>query len=383
MARKPAPRKAPAAKPKARKVAPYIWGAAQERALSELQGLYAYGVAIDTETTGINEQAEIVEIAAVRCCDGAKLYESYVQPVGRMQSEAASIHGIPADAYRNARPWHVVEAELRELLDCYAICAWSGQASNVEQFDRRMINQSRQARGYPPLQQGEWRITNLKPLHYDYRINQYKATAKQDGQGGIARALQIEGLGFSGAEHRAWVDADAEAKIVQAACRPAEAQRVAALERELSLMRRLRMRNPAHRDEFVEYDSREMPRWRADLRAALLAAEVAGREGNVELAKVWASWAEECRSGLYIPTADPLYEIDYSVAAPVAGATPITVGATVLMSQVAHWRFGQQARVVQVLGTAPFETYKLQFPDGDTLTYKPDCIERVVEASDG
>jgi len=48
---------------------------------------------LDTETTGLDEHAEIVEIAVIDCT-GAVLLDTLVRPAGPIPAEAVEIHGI-------------------------------------------------------------------------------------------------------------------------------------------------------------------------------------------------------------------------------------------------------------------------------------------------
>lgn len=99
-------------------------------------------VFMDTETTGLNNRAEIVEICLIDH-DGSILLESLVRPRKPIPLEAVRLHGI-TDEMTSTAPawlqlWPQVEAILRgRYLVCY----------NAE-FDLRMMQQSHQSNGLP------------------------------------------------------------------------------------------------------------------------------------------------------------------------------------------------------------------------------------------
>jgi DNA polymerase-3 subunit epsilon len=101
---------------------------------------------LDTETTGLGSQAEIVEIAVV---DGAgtTILHRLVRPSSRIPSEVTEIHGIDDAMVADAPAWPAVFAEFARLLPRYtSIVVYNAP------FDRRIINQVNQRHGLPPLE---------------------------------------------------------------------------------------------------------------------------------------------------------------------------------------------------------------------------------------
>ncbi|MDI3339402.1 MAG: 3'-5' exonuclease [Sphaerobacter sp.] len=134
---------------------------------------------LDTETTGLDEQAEIVEIAAVDA-RGTVLLDTLVRPRRPIPVEARAVHGI-SDAMVAAAPtWPAVQAELARLLRTHPRVVIYNAA-----FDRRMLAQT--ARGYrlPPLE-AEWHCAMLRyaafaeerhPRSGDYRWHRLEHAA--------------------------------------------------------------------------------------------------------------------------------------------------------------------------------------------------------------
>ena len=52
---------------------------------------------LDTETTGLSETDEIVEIAIIRLDDGSEVINTLVNPSIPISKEATAIHGITDD----------------------------------------------------------------------------------------------------------------------------------------------------------------------------------------------------------------------------------------------------------------------------------------------
>ncbi len=99
-------------------------------------------VYLDTETTGLGPDAEIVEIAIVDS-DGTPLVNTLVRPQGEVPWEATQVHGLTAAHLRTAPTWpqvwpHVVRALSGRLVLIY----------NAE-YDLRLMQQTNQRYGIP------------------------------------------------------------------------------------------------------------------------------------------------------------------------------------------------------------------------------------------
>ncbi len=101
---------------------------------------------LDTETTGLDSRAEIVEIAVINGA-GVTVLERLVRPSSPIPPEVTAIHGIDDDMVADAPAWPVVFAEFAQLLQRYAsIVVYNAP------FDRRIINQVNQRYGLPPVE---------------------------------------------------------------------------------------------------------------------------------------------------------------------------------------------------------------------------------------
>ena len=91
-------------------------------------------VILDLETTGLDDEAEIVQIA-VLAMDGRVLLDTLVRPAGPITPEATSVHGLDAAGLVGAPSFPDVYPVLAALLQSRLIVTY-----NVE-FDQCILNQ--------------------------------------------------------------------------------------------------------------------------------------------------------------------------------------------------------------------------------------------------
>ena len=106
---------------------------------------------LDTETTGLDDNAEIVEIAIIDK-EGRTLINQLVKPTQRIPNEVIGIHGITDDEVKKAPTFKTVWPKVRKLLKDYQPII----IYNVN-FDTRMLTQSCQKYGTTPkLERFTW-----------------------------------------------------------------------------------------------------------------------------------------------------------------------------------------------------------------------------------
>lgn len=89
----------------------------------------------DTETTGLDEDAEIVEITILNA-DKEVLFDSYVKPWKDIDKAASRINGITAADYRYAPTFADISDEIREIIFGKMLCAYNAK------YDWRLLGQS-------------------------------------------------------------------------------------------------------------------------------------------------------------------------------------------------------------------------------------------------
>ena len=90
---------------------------------------------LDTETTGLSDWDEIVEISILDH-NGVVLFDSLVRPTRRISADAIAIHGITDDMVQDAPRWIDIWPEVEAVLRGRQIAIYNAD------FDIRMIHQS-------------------------------------------------------------------------------------------------------------------------------------------------------------------------------------------------------------------------------------------------
>ncbi len=106
-------------------------------------------VIVDTETTGLNEDDEIVQLAIIDL-QGNVLLETFCRPTKPIAPEASTVHGLDDQSVASAPTF----AELYEKI-ANLICRRDLVAYNAE-FDRRMMMQTCKSHGLPEFEFAEW-----------------------------------------------------------------------------------------------------------------------------------------------------------------------------------------------------------------------------------
>lgn len=113
---------------------------------------------LDTETTGLNSSAEIVEIAVVDGL-GRTLLDTLVRPRRPIPSDAIAIHGITNAMVASAPSWVDVYPALSAMLgDAHSVVIYNAD------FDLRMLSQTNHPYRFP-----------LPAVHYDCAMKQFAA----------------------------------------------------------------------------------------------------------------------------------------------------------------------------------------------------------------
>jgi len=135
---------------------------ARHEAIQAAQGYLAQKpVYLDTETTGIDPNAEIIEISIVDH-EGEILFETLVKPRGRIDPGAQRLHGITEGMLTDAPGWDVVWPQVEAALTGRCIGVF-----NLD-FDLRMMQQSHQRCWMPwrPPQADFFCIMKLYATYY-------------------------------------------------------------------------------------------------------------------------------------------------------------------------------------------------------------------------
>lgn len=152
-------------------------------------------VILDTETTGLDDGAEIIEVAVIDA-EGRVLFDSLVQPRSPIPEEVTGIHGITNEMVRDAPTWPAVLRKLEPLLKERLILIYNAA------FDTRLINQTCALWGIQELQ-----------LHAECVMEAFRLLQGETHWISLASATGEE------IEHRALNDCQAVLHLIQEACK--------------------------------------------------------------------------------------------------------------------------------------------------------------------
>ena len=149
---------------------------------------------IDTETTGLDRNSEVIEVAVFNTAGGV-LYHALSLPEGSIPREASNIHGLTRQKLKQmcARSWTEIYPELMEILgEAEVVLGW-----NVN-FDMQMLRQTARRHGLSM----PW--IECQDLLRDYR--EYMGESPQQGRHTLTNVAQRCGVSIDGDAHRASAD---------------------------------------------------------------------------------------------------------------------------------------------------------------------------------
>lgn len=158
-------------------------------------------VFLDTETTGLDDDAQVVEIAIVDDT-GAVLFESLVRPTVPVEPGAQAVHGIGPEKLASAPAWPEIAGRVRAALDGKTVVIFNSD------FDTRILAQTAAAHGDP----ADW-VRELDTRCAMYRAADVYGATNQYGTISLVNAAYRAGIQFQGRAHSAAGDAATTAAL--------------------------------------------------------------------------------------------------------------------------------------------------------------------------
>lgn len=145
---------------------------------------------LDTETTGIDDDAEPVEVAVIDA-GGSVLFDSLVRPCGAIPTDAQAVHGLSDADVAHAPTWPEIAATLGPLLAGRLVIGHHAA------FDQRIIAQACTRHTVPPI-------------GYRSDCTMELLTGVNGGRWpNLGAAVELVGAACSSGSHRARADAEA------------------------------------------------------------------------------------------------------------------------------------------------------------------------------
>ena len=157
---------------------------------------------LDVETTGLDHDAEVIEVAILDK-HGATLLDTLVRPVGQIEPGAIGVHGITPEMVASAPLFADIASQIAALIEGRMVIAHNSS------FDERLIYRGfmKTGAGLEDLPKSKWRCT----MHLLTDINDGRWPT-------LGLAMELAGASFEGIEdaHRAKADAEGCRRIVMA-----------------------------------------------------------------------------------------------------------------------------------------------------------------------
>ena len=167
-------------------------------------------VFLDTETTGLDDDAELVEIVVVDAT-GAVLFESYCRPTVPVDPGAQAVHGIGPEKLATAPAWPEIAERVRAALEGKTVVIFNSD------FDTRILVQTATAhtdgQGQAAYDAAVGWILGLDTECAMYRAADAFGATNQYGTISLINAAAAAGVEFQGKAHSAAGDAATTAEL--------------------------------------------------------------------------------------------------------------------------------------------------------------------------
>lgn len=164
---------------------------------------------LDAETTGLGDDAEIIEISIIDCT-GRILLDTLIKPIKAIPTEATAIHGVTKDMVANAPTWRDIHYQFMVLTHDRTLLIYNAS------FDSRLIFQTAAANncqfsGKKYIFDAECVMKTYAEYYgqWDQKRNKFKWQR-------LGNAAEQQGVVIDGTPHRALADCKTTLGIIRA-----------------------------------------------------------------------------------------------------------------------------------------------------------------------
>ena len=160
---------------------------------------------LDTETTGLDGQAEIVEVSIIDQ-DGSVIFDSLVKPLKPIPAEATAIHGITNDMVATAPSWAAIHDRVAEIIASKPLVIYNAD------YDLRLMAQTAELYGLNAIE-AEAGCAMLTYSEYYGEWNESKGTYRWQK---LTNAAAQQGVVIDGKAHRSLADVKTTLGVIKA-----------------------------------------------------------------------------------------------------------------------------------------------------------------------
>lgn len=153
-------------------------------------------VVLDTETTGVGPDAEVIDVAIVDATDEL-LYQAYIKPQGQIPVEATAVHGLRESDLASSPSFPEIWPKVQSILEGMLVVGY-----NVE-FDLRVLKQS--AKRYNIV------LPDYPSACLMSAYSRFRGTSNRP----VSLTMACEELGIDPGDHSASEDASATFQLLQ------------------------------------------------------------------------------------------------------------------------------------------------------------------------
>lgn len=151
---------------------------------------------LDTETTGLDGSAEIIEVSVIDC-NGNVLFDTLVKPTAPIPAEATRIHGITNDMVAEAPTWPEVIRQFEAVVRGRKLVIYNAD------YDLRIIDQTSNLHN---IFETLWLEADCAMLAYAEFYGQWDDYREQWKWQRLGNAAKQQGVVVDGSAHRSLAD---------------------------------------------------------------------------------------------------------------------------------------------------------------------------------
>ncbi|MBO1563422.1 3'-5' exonuclease [Yersinia pseudotuberculosis] len=164
---------------------------------------------LDTETTGLGNDAEIIEISIIDCT-GKILLDTLVKPLKAIPAEVTAIHGITNEMVADAPTWRDIHYQFMTLTNARTLLIYNAL------FDSRLIFQTAAANNCPVPEKKYIFDAECVMESYAKYYGQWDQKRNKFKWQRLSNAAEQQGVAIDGTPHRALADCKTTLGIIRA-----------------------------------------------------------------------------------------------------------------------------------------------------------------------